>query len=85
MVQGNIKIKTEQILKNIKAIAEEAGADLSRVIKTTVFLVDLSNFKYVNEVYASYFQGILPARSAVQVAALPLNADIEIEAIISIA
>lgn len=81
MVAGDIQAKTRQVLKNIRSIAQAAGADLDRVVKTTVFLKDLGNFAAVNEVYAEHFGEGPPARAAVQVAALPKDADIEIEAV----
>jgi 2-iminobutanoate/2-iminopropanoate deaminase len=82
--EGSIEEKTRQVIENIHAIAESAGADLKHVVKTTVFLKDMSNFQAMNGIYAEYFEGTPPARSAVQVAALPLDADIEIETIICI-
>ena len=81
-VTGDIEAKTHQVVKNIRAIAEAAGGDLSRVVKTTVFLKDMNNFVEMNKVYETYFGAAPPARSAVQVAALPKDADIEIEAIV---
>jgi 2-iminobutanoate/2-iminopropanoate deaminase len=83
-VAGDIEDKTHQCLKNISAIAQAAGTGLDRAVKVTVFLADLGNFARVNQVYAQYFKATLPARSAVQVAALPKNSDIEIEAIIKL-
>ncbi len=80
-VTGNIEAKTHQVIKNIRAIVEMAGGDLGRVVKTTVFLKDMKNFIAMNKVYEKYFGATPPARSAVQVAALPKDADIEIEAI----
>jgi 2-iminobutanoate/2-iminopropanoate deaminase len=71
-------------LKNLSAIVQAAGSSLERVVKVTVFLTDLGNFTKVNQVYATYFKSLLPARSAVQVSALPKNADIEIEAVIKL-
>lgn len=82
MVQGNIEDRVHQIFKNIRALARAAGADLDRVVKTTVFLTDMNDFATVNKAYATYFENDPPARSAVQVAALPLGADIEIESIL---
>lgn len=82
MVQGDIEDRTHQIFKNIRALAKAAGADLDRVVKTTVFLTDMNDFAAVNKAYATYFEKNPPARSAVQVAALPLGADIEIESIL---
>lgn len=84
LIEGDIQEKTHQILKNITTIATEAGATLDKVVKTTIFLTDLGDFKLVNEVYGEYFTDNPPARSTVQVAALPLGADIEIETIISL-
>jgi 2-iminobutanoate/2-iminopropanoate deaminase len=85
MPEGDIRDRVHQIFANIKAVAESAGASLDDVVKVTVFLADISDFAAVNEVYAQYFSTPYPARSAVQVAALPLKADVEIEAIIRIA
>lgn len=79
--EGGIQAQTAQSLKNIQAILREAGGDLSHVVKTTVFLTDMKDFVAVNEVYATFFKENPPARSAVQVAALPKGAAIEIEAI----
>lgn len=81
-VAGEIEAKTHRCLKNIAAIAQAAGTGLDRAVKLTVFLADLANFARVNQVYGQYFKAVLPARSAVQVAALPKGADIEIEAIL---
>ena len=82
MVGGTIEDMTHRVLKNIKAIVEAAGAGLGNVVKTTVFLKDMGDFVAMNGVYAEYFQATLPARAAVQVAALPKDADIEIEAVV---
>ena len=74
--------KAAQIsLSNVKAILEAAGASMADIVKSTVFLTDLSDFTAVNEVYATFFEGSPPARSCVQVAALPRGAAVEIEAI----
>jgi len=81
MVEGDIQVHTRQALENVRAVLEAGGSSLARVVKVTVFLTDLGNFKAMNEVYAEYFTGDPPARSAVQVTALPLGADIEIEAV----
>lgn len=83
LLDGDITARTHQVFANIKVIAEAAGADLSQVVKTTIFLTDLSDFQAVNEAYGSYFDSEPPARSTVQVAALPLGSNIEIETIIS--
>lgn len=79
---GDIKAQTNQVFKNIKAILEEAGSGLDKVLKTTVFLKDMNDFVPMNEVYAEYFEGLpLPSRSAVQVAKLPKDVSVEIEVI----
>lgn len=81
MCGGSIADRAHQALTNIKAVAEAAGCTLDDIVKTTVFLTDINDFKEVNAVYAEYFSEPFPARSAFQVAALPLGADIEIEVI----
>ncbi len=78
---GSIEEQTKRVLHNAQAILRAAGCTLDNVCKTTIFLTDLDNFKTVNEVYAGFFNGSPPARSTVQVAALPLGAEIEIEVI----
>lgn len=77
----DIKLATKQSMENIKAILEEAGTSLNNVVKTSIFLKDLNDFEDVNEVYGTYFIENKPARSCVQVAKLPKDAVIEIEAI----
>jgi 2-iminobutanoate/2-iminopropanoate deaminase len=84
LIEGNMGEQTERVMQNLTAVAEAAGADLSKVVKTTIFLKDLKDFAEVNAAYAKFFQDTPPARSTVQVAALPLDARIEIEAIISL-
>jgi len=81
LVEGGIQAQTRQALKNIKAVLEAAGCGLDKVIKTTVFLQDISEFGQMNEVYGSFFTENFPARSAFQVAALPAGAVVEIEAV----
>lgn len=83
MIEGDITIKTGQILKNAAAIAQAAGTELGRTVKTTIFLTDLADFQTVNSAYASHFPEAPPARSTVQVAALPLGSTIEIEFILT--
>lgn len=73
--------QTARSLENVKAVLEAAGLGLPDVVKTTVFLKDIADFAAMNEVYARYFTGVCPARSAVQVAALPKDARVEIEAV----
>lgn len=80
-INGDIKAKAEQSLKNIKAILQEADMDLSNAIKVNIFLKDMKDFTKVNEVYANYFKKPYPARSCVEVARLPKDAPIEIEVI----
>lgn len=79
-----IKAATKQALENIKAILEEAGTSMDKVIKCTVFLADINDFAAVNEVYGQYFTDHKPARSAIQVGALPKGGLLEIEAIASL-
>lgn len=79
--EGGIQAQTAQSIKNVQAILQEAGTDLTHVVKTTVFLTDMTDFAAINEIYATFFKDNPPARSAVQVAALPKGAAIEIEAI----
>lgn len=83
MPDTDIGTKTERILKNAQAIAAEAGLSLKNIVKTTIFLTDLADFQDVNAAYAKYFPENPPARSTVQVAALPLGSNIEIEFILS--
>lgn len=80
-VEGGIKEQTRQSLTNAKAILEEAGTSLSKVVKTTVFLSDMGNFAAMNEVYAEFFTQPYPARSAVAVKTLPKGALVEVECI----
>ena len=80
-VEGGIKEQTRQSLTNAKAILEEAGTSLSKVVKTTVYLSDMANFAARNEVYAEFFTQPYPARSAVAVKTLPKNALVEVECI----
>ncbi len=79
--EGGIAELTRQSIENISAILEEAGSDISKVLKTTIYLQDLNDFAKVNEVYAEYFGKTAPARACVQAAALPKGAKIEIEAV----
>lgn len=81
LVDGDIGAQTEQVMKNLRAILQQAGADLSTVVKTTVFLKDMNDFAAMNEVYARHFGDHKPARSTVQVARLPRDASVEIECV----
>ncbi len=78
---ADIKAQTERVLENIKIILEDQKLSFSNVVKTTVFMVNLGDFAAMNEVYARYFTADFPARSTVQVAALPRGAQVEIEVI----
>ncbi len=80
--EGDVVAQTEQVIANLKAILTAAGADFSHVVKTTVFLKDMSDFGTVNQVYAKYFGGeSAPARACVEVARLPKDVAVEIECI----
>jgi len=81
LVGGSIKEKTGMVIENIKVILEKAGADLDSVVKTTIYLTDMSDFSAVNSIYTRYFGNSLPARSTMQVAALPKGAEIEMEVV----
>jgi len=81
LVEGGIQAQTRQALTNLKAVLEAASSGLEYVVKTTVFLGDISEFGLMNEVYGQFFTENFPARSAFQVAALPKGARVEIEAI----
>ena len=76
-----VQAQTHQALKNLQAVLNEAGLSLDNVVKTTVFVQDLADFGTVNEIYGTYFHGGFPARSCVQIAALPKNALVETECI----
>ena len=81
LVPGEVVAQTQQVLANLRAILVAEGLDFSRVVKSTVFLTDLGDFAAMNEVYARHFPTDPPARSTVQVTALPRGARVEIEAI----
>ena len=81
---GSIEEQTEQIFRNLRAILEEAGSGLDRLVKTTVFLQNLGDFGGMNSVYAGHVGDVPPARSTVEVAALPSGALVEIEAIAAV-
>ena len=81
LMGGAIEEQTEQVCENLKAILEAAGSSFDRVLKTTVFLIDLADFQGMNSVYARYAGDQPPARSTIQIAALPQGARVEIEAI----
>lgn len=81
LVTGDIKAQTARVLQNVKAILNDQGLTFANVVKSTVFMTNLGDFAGMNEVYAQYFTSDFPARSTVQVAALPKGANVEIEVI----
>ena len=81
LVPGGIDEQTRRVLENLRAVLAAAGATFDDVVKTTIYLTNLSDFATVNTIYASYFGSTPPARSTVQVAALPLGASVEIDMI----
>lgn len=83
IVPGCVACQTEQVLKNMQAILGSQGLSLANVVKTTVFITNMGDFGAVNEVYAKYFAEKAPARSCVEVSALPKGALVEIEAIVA--
>ncbi len=84
LLDGDVRAQTEQVLKNLQAVLGAGGASLGSVVKCTCFLADMNDFAVVNEVYGSFFSSDPPARSAVEVARLPKDVRIEIEAIASV-
>ncbi|MDX1806091.1 MAG: RidA family protein [Paenisporosarcina sp.] len=85
MVEGSITEQTHQVFANLKAVLEEAGSSLQQVVKTTVFIKDMNDFVTFNEIYGQHFGDHKPARSTVEVARLPKDAQVEIEVIAVIA
>lgn len=81
IVDGGIREQTERVMENLKAVLDAAGSSLAHVVKTTVYLKDLSDFSEMNEVYGSFFTDIPPARSTVEVARLPRDVRVEIDVI----
>jgi 2-iminobutanoate/2-iminopropanoate deaminase len=81
LVEGGVQAQTRQALSNLQAVLEAAGTSMNNVIKTTVFLQDIGDFGTMNQVYAEFFPDAPPARSAMQVAALPLGGLVEIEVV----
>lgn len=78
MQQDSLEAETHQVMKNLAAILEKSGSSLSKIVKTTIFLTDLSRFADVNQIYGSYLSKPYPARETVQVSALPKGANVEI-------
>ena len=82
LIQGSINEESHQIMKNIESILKEAGLDFKNVVRSKIYLTDMSNFSKVNEVYGSYFEkGHEPARTTIEVSGLPLGVDVEIDMI----
>ena len=81
LVAGGIEAETQQVMENLSQVLAAAGSDLADVVKTTIFITDINDFGLVNKVYGQFFTAAPPARSTVQVAALPLGAQVEIEAV----
>jgi 2-iminobutanoate/2-iminopropanoate deaminase len=81
LVEGNIAVQTRRVMENLKAVLNAAGSSLERVVKTTVFLKNISDFGAMNEVYGEYLENVKPARSTVAVADLPRGALVEIDLI----
>ena len=80
-VEGDVAVQTERVLRNLGKVLEAAGTSLERVVKTTVFLIDMADFAAMNEVYAGFFGAVRPARSTVEVRRLPRDARVEIDVI----
>jgi 2-iminobutanoate/2-iminopropanoate deaminase len=81
VVKGDIRAQAEQVMVNVQAVLKAADFNFSHVVKTTIFLTDLKDFAVVNETYGKYFTGDFPARSTIQVSALPKGVNVEIEVI----
>ena len=84
LVEGGVSTQTRRVLENLRAVLEAGGSSLARVVKTTVYLVDMAHFAEMNEVYAGFFGTGPPARATVAVAALPRGALVEIDAVASL-
>jgi 2-iminobutanoate/2-iminopropanoate deaminase len=81
LVEGDVREQAHQVMRNLRSVLEAAGSSLDAVVRTTIFLADLDDFASVNDIYGSYFAAPPPARSTVQVARLPRDARVEIDAI----
>ena len=82
LVDGDVRAQTRRVLENLSAIVAAGGASLDRVVKTTVYLVDMNDFSAMNEVYATFFSAPAPARATVQVGRLPKDVRVEIDAVV---
>ena len=85
LVEGDIRVQTHRVFRNLAGILEAAGTTLDRVVRTTVYLADMNDFAAMNEVYGTYFTSPAPARSTIQAARLPRDARVEIDVIAQIA
>ncbi len=81
LIPGDVAAQTERVLQNLSALLQAAGSSLEQVVRTTVFLADMNEFTFMNQVYAKYFRQDFPARSTVQAARLPRDVRVEIDAI----
>ncbi len=81
MDNDTIEAETARVMDNLKAVLEEAGSSLEKIVKTTIFVSDMNDFGRINAVYGAYFEDVPPARSTVEVASLPKNAGVEIECV----
>ncbi|MEM9645775.1 MAG: RidA family protein [Planctomycetota bacterium] len=81
IVGGGVATQAKQVLENLKAVVEEAGASLQSVVKVTIYITDMSQFAVVNEVYGQFFDAPFPARACVEVSALPKGVEVEMDAI----
>ncbi|MCL4106823.1 UNVERIFIED_CONTAM: hypothetical protein GTU68_046217 [Idotea baltica] len=82
VVEGGIQAQTKQVLDNMKAVVEAAGAGMQDVVKVTIYIVDMQQFAIVNEVYGTYFSSPFPARACVEVSKLPKGVEVEMDAIV---
>ena len=85
LVQGDIALQTRRVFDNLKAVAEAAGSSLSAIVRVGIYVTDLANFAAVNAVMAEYFQQPYPARSTIEVSALPKAAQVEVDAVMVLA
>jgi reactive intermediate/imine deaminase len=84
LVEGDIAAQTRQVFRNLKAVCEAAGSNLDAILKLNIYLTDLGNFATVNEIMAATFSAPYPARATIGVAALPLGAEVEMEAVLGL-
>ncbi|GLP97778.1 RidA family protein [Paraferrimonas sedimenticola] len=84
MVSEDVREQTQQVMQNLRAIVEAAGANMGQIIKTTCYLADINDFAVFNQAYAEAFDEVFPARSCFEVANLPLGAKVEVEAIVAL-